>query len=703
MKQLYFFAFFILFSLGIRAQQTTAVDFTHLNAEIKVIPSESRVTGEVAFKFDILEPTDSIFIDAQKMQIGNLKLNKEEIEFVNDGKRLWLISDFSTSEDNLLEFSYSATPGQTMYFFGWDNPADSEYQPQVWTQGQGKNTSHWLPSFDDATEKLEFDLSFAFPDAMEVTSNGKLVERKDTGDGYARWQYDMDHPMSSYLVAVAAGDYYKKEISSTGGIPISLYFYSGDEEKVEPTYRHSKKIFDFLEKEIGFPYPWQNYKQIPVRDFLYSGMENTTATIFSDIFVVDSIGYNDRNYIMVNAHELAHQWFGNTVTATSGEHHWLQEGFATYYALLAEREVFGEEYYYWRLYSIAEQLKAQSDEGKGESIMNPKASSFTFYQKGAWALHILRELVGDEAFRKGVQNYLQKYQFSDATIPQFIEEMEATSGKDLSEFVEDWLQQSAFQATEALESLEKSEFITRYLSIAALKGLPLEEKKELLNKALDFPVNEYLGQEVVHQLALEQPLQVLGLYRKAFESNNLLVRQAIALSLDKIPQELKGRFESLLKDESYITREAALYSLWMNFPQDRSKYLEQLKGQEGLSDKNLRTLWLALNLATPNYQKNDKAAVYEELSGYTASQYPFLTRQNAFKYLFQLNSFSDENLKDLLQGSQHPISRFRSFTRDMIGQLLKDPSYVNRFKSLLEELPESQRKYLETRISTIQK
>ena len=141
----------------------------------------------------------------------------------------------------------------------------------------------------------------------------------------------------------------------------------------------------------------------------------------------------------------------------------------------------------------------------------------------------------------------------------------------------------------------------------------------------------------------------------------------------------------------------------MNFPQDRSKYLEQMKGQEGLSDKNIRTLWLALNLATPNYQKDNKAAVYEELSGYAAPQYPYLTRQNALKYLFQLNSFSDQNLKDLLQGSQHAVSRFRSFSREMIGQLLQDPSYVNRFSSLLGELPEAQRKYLESRLSAIQK
>src|SRR5690606_34937900 len=114
----------------------------------------------------------------------------------------------------------------------------------------------------------------------------------------------------------------------------------------------------------------------------------------------------------------------------------------------------------------------------------------------------------------------------------------------------------------------------RYLSIAALKSVPFSDKAEVLSAALDFPVNNYIGQEVVYQLALEDPSGTSELYRKAFESNNLIVRQAIALSMDQIPQEFKINFESLLHDDSYLTKEVALYKLWMNFPEDRNKYLD---------------------------------------------------------------------------------------------------------------------------------
>ncbi|HET7361674.1 MAG TPA: M1 family metallopeptidase, partial [Salinimicrobium sp.] len=540
MKYLFLlFPFFV--ANGLFSQQTQSVDFKKAAATISIHPENKSVRGEVVYTFEILENVDSIFIDAKDMEFANIELNGKKADFLNDGERLWILSDFQKSTNNTLGFNYKAFPEQSMYFIGWqDSLKTNELSVnQVWTQGQGKETSYWLPSFDNTNEKVEFDLSFNFKKGYEVISNGKLIDKVELNDSIVRWKYDMDHPMSSYLVAVAAGKYDRKEMMSSAGIPIYLYYYPRKKDLVEPTYRYSKRIFDFLVQEIGVPFPWKNYKQIPVRDFLYSGMENTTATIFSDVFITDSIGFKDRNYVMVNAHELAHQWFGDMVTAVSDKHHWLQEGFATYFALLAEKEIFGDDYFYWKLYESAERLKSRSDIGKGEAVLRAGGNSLTYYQKGAWALHILREKIGDEAFKKGIRNYLKKYKYKNVTTRDFISEMEKASGVDLSGFVSKWLEQSVFQAYEALNSLKKSEFITNYLKIAALKELPLEGKKELLSRALDFPMNDYIGQEVVYQLALENPMDVMDLYEKAFATNNIFVRQAIAISMDSIPKELK--------------------------------------------------------------------------------------------------------------------------------------------------------------------
>ena len=109
-----------------------------------------------------------------------------------------------------------------MYFIGWEH----EGKNQIWTQGQGKYTSNWLPSLDDTNDKIEFDLKFLAPKKYEVISNGTLKSKSDNL-GNTLWEYDMQKPMSSYLVAVAVGVYNKKIETSKGGIPLEFYYYSG--------------------------------------------------------------------------------------------------------------------------------------------------------------------------------------------------------------------------------------------------------------------------------------------------------------------------------------------------------------------------------------------------------------------------------------------------------------------------------------------
>ncbi|WP_373056828.1 M1 family metallopeptidase [Zunongwangia sp. H14] len=679
--------------------QREKVDFKNVNASISIFPEEEKVQGRVVYLFDVLAPADSIFIDAQNMNFQQVTLNGKEAEVNNDGKHLWVKSDFSPSEENKIALEYSAFPSQAMYFINWNEPAGVQSPRQVWTQGQGKYTSYWLPSFDDLQEKAIFDLNINFRGGYEVIANGVLQEKQILNDSVTQWQYNMEQPMSSYLVAIAAGNYRKKEITTASGVKMQLYYEPEDSLKLEPTYRYSKEIFDFFEKEIGVAFPWQNYKQIPVQDFIYAGMENTGATIFSNILVVDSTGFNDRNYVNVNAHELAHQWFGDLVTEKESRDHWLHEGFATFYALLAEKEIFGEDYYYWKLYESAEQLKQLSDSGKGEAVLNPKASSLTFYQKGAWALHILREKVGEEAFRQAVQNYLELYKYQAVSTENFIAEVEKTSGQDLTDFINNWLKQSAFKAHAALNSLKESAFVQNYLKIAGLREVPLEQKYAQLDEALNFPVNDYIGQEVVYQLAGNTSADALRLYKKAFETNNLYVRQAIAGSMQKIPSELKTYYESLLDDDSYVTKETALYNLWMQFPEGRAAYLEDLDGVAGFMDKNVETLWLALNLATPNFQPEKKQQVFNKLTGYTSPRQHFETRKNAFGYLYQLNTFTTQNLKDLMAGTQHQTYSFRNYCRELLEELLKNEEYKNMFMDLQESLPLKQREFLENKLA----
>ncbi len=649
--------FSCVWSCTSNAQQINTVDFKSISAKLSFKPDSSQVNGLATVAFKILKPTDSIVIDAKKMKIIGLSDLKRKVNFDYNGKQIVYKSKFKVGETYHLEIYYTAQPKKALYFIDWNKDMKHpEYNPQIWTQGQGKYTSNWLPSIDDMNDKILFDFSITFDDEFEVIANGMLTNRFINTDNIV-WKYQMKQPMSSYLVALSIGKYSVYKETSKSGIPLEMFYYPKDSLKVESTYRYSKQMFDFLEAEIGVPYPWKNYKQVPVKDFLYSGMENTSCTIFSDAFVVDDIQFNDKNYVNVNAHELAHQWFGDLVTETEGKHHWLQEGFATYYALLAEKSVFGEAYYFETLYDYALELKAQNDAGQTSVVMSPKASSATFYKKGAIVLHLLREKVGDKTFKLAVKNYLEAFQFKNVETKNFIAEVEATSEENLTQFVDLWLKDGTFHFNLVEESLLKSDFYQEY---------NVSDCEAMTSKCKDWlkaPISDRAKAKLIQQ----QP----QLINKNTFKNPLKVRQAISGTLQTIPTNLQLEFESLLEDDSYQTQEVALYKLWANFPEKRPIYLDKMALVTGDNTKNIKLLWLALALNTENYKVEEKQAIYEELVNYTNPVYNFNIRQVAFTYLRDMNAFNAIALKHLEIASKHHNWRFRSFCSKLLKQLKK--------------------------------
>lgn len=645
---------FVWLSLCVTAQQTEYIDFKSGTVDITFGDlSKKEVMGTVAYQVDVLKTVDSIFLDARNFTEIKYILDDSITGNLYNGKQLIIKHPFKTGASHTIEVIWKTTPKKALYFIDWDkNPDDTNVNQQVWTQGQGKYTSNWLPCLDDTNDKIEFDLAVTFHKDFEVIANGKLIKQERVDTSHNKWYYDMQQPMSCYLLALAIGKYSKKELKAKSGIPLELYYYPQDSLKAEPTYRYTKRMFDFFETEIGVPYPWQNYKQIPVKDFLYAGMENTTATIFSDTYVIDSIGFVDKNYVNVNAHELAHQWFGDLVTAKSGEHHWLQEGFATYYALLAEREVFGDNYYYWRLYEYAQELQDQDKSGHSTSLLNPKSSSTTFYKKGAWVLHLLREQVGGKAFKKAVKNYVLKHQFKVVTTTDFISELEKASGKSLDDFVDVWLNDAKFYYLNALESLKQSTFIQEYLMV---------DCEVYTSKCKDY-LSSGISDEAKIKLIAQMPNKI-----KAEDFKNpIKVRQAIAKYLRKIPEHLKLEYKSLLNDPSYYTKEIALQTLWMNFPKERTRYLNKTKDITGLKDRSLRILWLTLALITEGYEPDNKSQYFNELTHYTSDYYGFEVRINAFQYLNQIQACNETCKKHLEAATKHHNWQFSKFAKAML-------------------------------------
>jgi aminopeptidase N len=685
MKYLLLF-FFSALSFG---QQTTKVDFIKCNAFVTPNFDLKSVDGNVSYEFKVLSDIDSIRIDAKNMDFKDVLINGKSVNYKNNKKELILFEGFKKGK-NKISFTYKAKPKQTIYFTGIDDGQ------QIWTQGQGKYTSHWLPSFDDVNEKVIFNISINYDKKFIAISNGLKtgIDTKYNGiPNYNNrtWNFEMKKPMSSYLVMLAIGKFDHKTETSKSGISLENYYKPVDEEKYQYTYKDSKTIFDFLEKEIGVKYPWQIYRQIPVEDFLYAGMENTSSTLFAQDFVVDESGFNDRNYINVNAHELAHQWFGDMVTAKSGKHHWLQEGFATYYALLAEREVFGEDYFYYSLYKNSMLLRK---EAKTDTIpiLNEKASSYSFYQKGAWALHVIREAIGEKKFQKAVKNYLKKYQFKNVETADFLNKIAKVSDFDIVKFQKEWLEDYHFQTEKVNEFLKKNEFIRTLFEIQAQKNKSYNEKEVYFTEIMKSDGFYALKSEIIYQIAAVPFNEKEKLIRLAMLTNDIEIRQSVAETVTSIPIVFKSEYESLLEDKSYDNNQIAFSNLYKSFPEARHKYLEIAKDWIGKNDKELRILFLTSYIDYHSTDQNEtKTTDYlNELLEYTSPKFESSIRQNALKYVLLIAPKNLKALKNLVNGTTHHKWQFVKYSRDEIRILLKIGGYKELFSSFLTQLPENE-------------
>lgn len=380
---------------------------------------------------------------------------------------------------------------------------------------------------------------------------------------------------------------------------------------------------------------------------------------------------------------MAHQWFGNFITAQSGTHHWLQEGFATYYALLAERHLFGDDYFYEALHDYAEQLQLAA---KTDTIpvMNEKASSLSFYKKGAWALHVLREDIGAKNFQKAVIKYLKKYQYKNVNTDDFLQIVKEVSGYDVENFKKVWLATAGFDRQLAQKYLSKNNFIQTFYALRKSRK-SLAELTEILQSDVYFPIKQYVVFQT-QSLPFEERRVIL---ETALATNNLFVRKAVAASLPVIPEAFKKDYETLLQDDSYETKEIALINLCQSFPENVEYYLEQTKGIEGNNDKSLKLTWLKLKLVKGQNSGNEQKQLLEELLKYASTDYESSIRQNALEILLEVNINNPKAIEALFLATNHHKWQFSKFAKEKIRTLLKQPDFRNRVEELSKKADEN--------------
>jgi aminopeptidase N len=232
------------------------------------------------------------------------------------------------------------------------------------------------------------------------------------------------------------------------------------------------------------------------------------------------------------------------------------------------------------------------------------------------------------------------------------------------------------------------------LEIKSKKAIPFIEKRELFEKTMIsdayFPIKE----EIIYQcekVPFEEKQQLLKL---ALATNNINIRQAVANTTPKVTLEFKSDFESLLNDNSYITKEIALSTFWVQFSEDQKRILDKSKEWTGFNDKNLRILWLTLALGTKEYQMADKAKYYDELLNYCNPEFETSIRQNAMENLLFINDKDQNVLPNLVNSLVSYKWQFSKFGKDKIRLLLKNPNIRNYLEQLLPNLSKEENLFL---------
>ncbi|MBS1911573.1 MAG: M1 family metallopeptidase [Bacteroidetes bacterium] len=424
-----------------RAARTHRFDVLHIAAVIRFNDPARTVIGSVKHRIRSLDSSlAQIRLDAGRpMEIEKVLVDNVAAAHEQRGDTLvvTLPSVRRYGDTFTVAIDYHVVPAKGLYFIQPDSLLPDR-RHQIWTQGEDEDNRYWLPCYDYPNDRATSELWITVPKSWSALSNGRLADVKSEADGSRTWHYMQEKPHASYLIMLAAGDYLVTR-DTVDGVPLEYWTYPDMPDRVKPTFSRTPDVIRYFSRQLGVPYPWHKYAQIMIADFMYGGMENTSATTLNDYALVDQRGLLDYNTDGLVAHEAAHQWFGDLVTNRSWGHLWLHESFATYLAsryrgYRSGQDVFAKEIFDSGLGGI------QSDKGNGrDPIANGKGVTSNIYDRGSRVLHMLNRVIGEEAFWRGCRLYLERNAYGNAETDDLKHAFEDASGVNLGWFFDEWL------------------------------------------------------------------------------------------------------------------------------------------------------------------------------------------------------------------------------------------------------------------------
>ncbi len=405
------------------------------NAKISVL---FKTSGIQNFRLDLINK--SIEKQGKGMLIDSIKVGSLPISFThqNDAIIINLPSSSLTNSELIFSIKYHGIPIDGLKI-GPTRFGDRSFFSENWPN----KTRHWLPTLDHPSDKATSEFIVKAPAHYKVISNGLLMEESDLGNKTKLTHWKQSVPVSCWLFVLGAADFAVKYVDKFEGKSIETWVYAKNREAGfydfdEPT----KKVLEFYSSYVG-PFAYEKLANIQSVNS-GGGMETSSAIFYSDKLINGKREVRLRNVII---HEIAHQWFGNAVTENTWDDAWLSEGLTTFFTMLFIENEYGKSEYAKEIVKAKETVFKIALKTPNFSIISPRSAekedvtSGLTYQKGAWILHMLRDLVGENNFKRGIQAYYTKFFNANATTDDFRTEMEKASGKDLKSFFKQWLYQ----------------------------------------------------------------------------------------------------------------------------------------------------------------------------------------------------------------------------------------------------------------------
>jgi aminopeptidase N len=436
------FISFLLLSCGVtlfadKYPRIPQNDVIHYEFNIFLNDSTDRIEGSTLIKV-LLTKSDSVVFDLKNedksgkgMHVSEVSMNGKKIEWKHSNDRL--VIHFKTALSGNYEFAieYSGIPADGLII------SKNKFGDRVFFADHWPDRAHnYLPCVDHPYDKATVDFLITAPAHYKVVASGAQKEITSAGN-YITTHWSESQPLPVKIMAFGAASFSVTDAGNVKGIPVTTWVFPQNSAEGANDYGVAVKPLAYYIDLIG-EFPFEKLANVQSKT-IYGGLENASCIFYSE----RSVTGNGRAESLI-AHEIAHQWFGDCVTELDWNHVWLSEGFATYLTSMYFESINGKEALKKDLSATRERILKYWERNKKPVIDTTVTDLMSLlnvnsYQKGAWVLHMLRNEVGDEPFRKGLRLFYSRYRNSNALTEYLCRVMEEASGKDLDYFFEQWL------------------------------------------------------------------------------------------------------------------------------------------------------------------------------------------------------------------------------------------------------------------------